>query len=70
LGENLYHYDNFYYLFNDYKSGNGNAIKFLILHDANMTIKDKDNRIAIGLSVGKWKSPFSQIFNLIWSGYK
>jgi len=46
LGEHFERYDSSYYLFNACKSGNEAAVKFLLEHGADMTIKDKDNRIA------------------------
>jgi len=47
LDENFEHYDSFYYLFNACKNGNETAVKVLLKHVADMTIKDKDNRIAL-----------------------
>ena len=47
LGENFEHYDSSYYLFNACKNGNETAVIFLLEHGANMTIKDKDNRIPL-----------------------
>jgi len=40
-------YDSSYYLFRVCKRGNEAAVNFLIEHGADMTIKDKDNRIAL-----------------------
>jgi len=47
LNENYKQYDSSYYLFNACKSGNETAVKFLLEHGADMTITDKDNRIAL-----------------------
>jgi len=40
-------YDSSYYLFKACKNGNEGAVKFLLEHGADMTIKDKDNRLAL-----------------------
>ena len=45
--ENYDQYDSSYYLFNACKSGNEAAVKFLIEYGADVTIKDKDNRIVL-----------------------
>ena len=42
LDENFEHYDSSYYLFNACESGNEVAVKFLLEHGADMTVKDKD----------------------------
>jgi len=47
LDNNFEHYNSSYYLFNACKSGNETAVKFLLQHGADLTIKDKDNRIAL-----------------------
>jgi len=47
LGKNFEHYDSSYYLFNACESGNETAVRFLLEHGADMTIRDKDNRIAL-----------------------
>jgi len=47
LNEDFTRYDSSYYLFNACKSGNETAVKFLLEHGANITIKDKDNRLAL-----------------------
>jgi len=47
LNENYDRYDSSYYLFNACESGNEAAVKFLLEHGADLTIKDKDNRIAL-----------------------
>jgi len=47
LNENFDRYDSSYYLFNACKSGNEMAVKFLLEHGADITIKDKANRIAL-----------------------
>jgi len=45
--EDFVEYNSSYYLFNACKSGNEAAVKFLIEHGADMTIKDRYNRIAL-----------------------
>jgi len=47
LNEYYNRYDSSYYLFNACKSGNEVAVKFLLKHGADLTIKDKNNRIAL-----------------------
>jgi len=47
LDENFNYFDSSYYLFNACKSGNEVVVKFLLEHGADLTIKDKDNRIAL-----------------------
>jgi len=50
LGNDFEQYDSSNYLFNTCKSGNETAVKFLLEHGADMTIRDKDNRIALALA--------------------
>jgi len=47
LNDNFNRYDSSYYLFNACKSGNETAVKFLLEHGADISITDKDNRIAL-----------------------
>ena len=58
------------YLFNVCKSGNEAAIKFLLEHGSDLTIKDKDNRLVLAKASEGWKSIFSKIFSSSWSRYK